>query len=121
MGATGLAADPTEYRSRLGDQEDAQLDAWAAELLRDMVIRRGIVPVLDRFRASARLSEAEFEQVFSFGGGPPAVIGRDADGNQIVPATTLYALVPGLRARYPDARDRLVDYLVDNFHDFVFA
>ena len=35
MGATGLAADPTEYRSRLGDQEDAQLDAWAAELLRD--------------------------------------------------------------------------------------
>ena len=121
MGATGLAADPTEYRSRLGDQEDAQLDTWAAELLRDMVIRRGIVPVLDRFRASTRLSEPDFEQVFASGGGPPAVIGRDADGHQIVPATTLFALIPGLRTRYPDARDRIVDYLVDNFHDLVFA
>ena len=121
MGATGLAADPTEYRTRLEQQDDAQLDAWASELLRDMVIRRGIVRVLDRFRSTTRLSEDEFEQVFASGGGPPAMAGRDAEGHQIVPATTLHALIPGLRARYSDARQRIIDYLVDEFHEFVYA
>ena len=39
MGATGLAANPTEYRDRLGEQSDEQLDAWTAELLRDVAKR----------------------------------------------------------------------------------
>ncbi len=121
MGATGLAADPKEYRSRLAEQEDAQLDAWAQELMRDMAIRRGVVRVVADFRRATKLSELEFERVFASGGGPPAMIGRDADGRLIVPAVTLYALVPGLRARVPDARDRVIEYLVENFHDFVYA
>lgn len=121
MGATGLAADPKEYRSRLAEQEDAQLDAWAQELMRDMAIRRGVVRVVADFRKATKLSELEFERVFASGGGPPAMIGRDADGRLIVPAVTLYALVPGLRARVPDARDRVIEYLVENFHDFVYA
>jgi hypothetical protein len=121
VGATGLAADPKEYRSRLAEQEDAQLDAWAQELMRDMAIRRGVVRVVADFRKATKLSELEFERVFASGGGPPAMIGRDADGRLIVPAVTLYALVPGLRARVPDARDRVIEYLVENFHDFVYA
>lgn len=121
MGATGLAADPKEYRSRLAEQEDTQLDAWAQELMRDMAIRRGVVRVVADFRKATKLSELEFERVFASGGGPPAVIGRDADGRLVVPAITLYALVPGLRARVPDARDRVIEYLVENFHDFVYA
>ena len=32
MGATGLAADPGEYRTRLREQSDGQIDAWAQEL-----------------------------------------------------------------------------------------
>ena len=57
MGATGLSTDANEYRSRLEGQEDTQIDAWVSELMRDVVIRRGIVKVVDDFRRSARLSE----------------------------------------------------------------
>ncbi len=121
MGATGLSADPKEYRARLTDQPDAQVDAWAQELLRDMVIRRGIVRVVDDFRTVTRLTPGEFEQVFVSGGGPQASIGKDSQGRTLVPAITLWALVPGLRARKADARDRIVDYLVENFHDFVYV
>ena len=48
MGATGLSADPKEYRTRLADQSDDQIDAWAAELMRDVAIRRGVVKVVER-------------------------------------------------------------------------
>ena len=51
----GLSADPKEYRSRLADQSDEQIDAWAAELMRDVVIRRGVGRVIDDFRSSADL------------------------------------------------------------------
>jgi len=121
VGATGLSADPTEYRARLADQGDDQIDAWAAELMRDVVIRRGIVKVVEDFRRATRLDERGFERVFASGGGPPAVIGRDAKGRLVVPATTLYALVPGLRAQVPDGRDRLIEYLLENFDEIVYV
>ncbi len=121
MGATGLSADPKEYRSRLVDQEDAQIDSWAAELMRDVVIRRGIVKVVADFRKATNLDERGFERVFASGGGPPASIGRDRAGNLVVPATTLFALVPGIRAQLADARDRLIAYLVANFEEIVYV
>jgi len=119
--ATGLSPDPKEYRTRLADQPDDQLDAWAQELLRDMVIRHGIVPVVDGFRGATHLSEPEFERVFASGGGPPASVGRDAGGQLIVPAITLWALIPGLRTQVTDARTRIIDYLVENFDEFVYV
>ena len=121
MVATGLSADPKEYRTRLAEQTDEQIDAWVAELMRDVVIRRGIVKVVDDFRRAGRLDERGFERVFASGGGPPAVIGRDANGRLVVPTITLFALVPGIRAQVPDARDRLVEYLVENFDEIVYV
>ena len=121
MGATGLAADPKEYRSRLQDQPDEQIDAWVSELMRDMAIRRGVLKVIPDFLESARIDEQGFERVFAAGGGPPAVIGRDAEGRLMVPAITLHALVPGIRAETSDGRDRLIDYLVANFDDLVYV
>jgi hypothetical protein len=121
VGSTGLSADPKEYRVRLGEQSDAQLDAWVRELLRDVVIRRGIVKVVRDFRAATRLSEAEFERVFASGGGAPATIGRDRSGNLVVPTISLHALVPGLRSRVDDARGRLIEYLVTNFSELVYV
>lgn len=121
MGATGLSADPTEYRARLVDQPDPQIDAWAQELLRDVVKRRGIVRVVADFRHAARLSEAEFEHVFASGGGAPATAGRDAVGRLLVPTISLHALVSGLRLRAADARARLIDYLVANFDEVVYV
>jgi hypothetical protein len=121
VAVTGLSADPTEYRQRLTDQDDAQIDVWAQELLRDVAKRRGIVRVVDDFRRAARLSEAEFEHVFASGGGAPATAGRDRDGRLLVPTISLYALVPGLRSRAGDARARLIEYLVSNFDELVYV
>ena len=59
MAATGLSADPKEYRSRLADQSDDQIDAWAAELMRDVAKRRGVIRVLADLRKAAKLSEVE--------------------------------------------------------------
>jgi hypothetical protein len=117
----GLSGDRTEYRSRLGEQTDEQIDAWAAELMRDVAIRRGVLKVIADFRAASRLSEPEFERVFASGGGPPAAIGRDGQGRLMVPAITLYALVAGIRSQVADGRGRLIDYLVLNFNELVYV
>ena len=121
MGTTGLSADPEVYRERLAEQSDEQIDAWASELMRDVAIRRGVVKVVADFRSAARLDETSFERVFASGGGPPAVIGRDRDGRLVVPAITLFALVPGIRSHVADGRDRLVEYLVANFGELVYV
>jgi hypothetical protein len=121
LAATGLSADPKEYRRRLGEQPDDQLDRWAAELMRDVVKRRGIVKVVSDFRRSTQLSEAEFERVFASGGGAPSTIGRDARGNLVVPTISLFALVAGTRSQVRDSRARLIDYLVANFGELVYV
>jgi hypothetical protein len=121
VATTGLSADPKEYRKRLAEQSDDQIDAWVAELIRDIVIRRGIVKVVEDFRRATGLDESGFERVFASGGGPPAVVGRDRTGHLVVPAITLFALVPGLRSQVPDGRARLIEYLVDNFGELVYV
>jgi hypothetical protein len=121
VGATGLSADPNEYRTRLTEQPDSQIDTWASELMRDVAKRRGIVRVVDDFRRAAKLDEQEFERVFASGGGPPATVGHDASGHLIVPAVALWALVPGIRSQVADGRDRLVEYLVANFDELVYV
>jgi len=121
VGATGLSADATEYRARLAEQSDAQIDTWAAEMMRDVAIRRGVIRVVEEFRLAARLTEQEFERVFASGGGPPATVGHDAQGRLMVPAVALWALVPGIRSQVPDGRDRLIEYLVASFDELVYV
>ena len=121
MATTGLSAQPNEYRDRLGEQSDEQLDAWAAELMRDVAIRRGVRKVVADFRQAAELDEPGFERVFASGGGPPSVVGRDDTGALMVPAITLFVLVGGIRAVVPDARQRLIEYLVANFNELVYV
>lgn len=121
MATTGLSGDPTEYKARLAEQSDAQIDAWAAELMRDVAIRRGVIKVVEDFRRTAGLDERAFERVFSSGGGPPAVVGRDAAGRLMVPAITLHALVPGIRSQVGDGRARLIAYLVANFGEIIYV
>ena len=121
MGATGLATNEEEYRSRLGEQSDEQLDAWATEAMRDISIRRGVLTVLRDLRAASGLDDRALEKVFAAGGGPPAVVGHDGEGRLMVPAVTLHCLVKGLRAVSPDARAVIVSYLVANFHELVYA
>ncbi len=121
MGATGLAANPKEYRARLGEQDDAQLDSWASELMRDIARRRGVLRVLKDFKKAARVDDRELERIYAAGGGAPATFGHDADGRPIVPAVMLWALIPGIRRETADGRDRIVEYLVENFEDLVYV
>jgi hypothetical protein len=121
VAATGLSADPEEYRTRLAEQSDEQIDTWAAELMRDVAKRRGVIRVLSDLRTAARLSESDIERVFASGNGPMASVGRDAQGRQMIPAVALYPLVPGIRAETGDGRQRLIDYLVENFHELVYV
>jgi hypothetical protein len=121
MGATALATDPVEYRRRLLEQPDEQIDAWATEAMRDISIRRGVLAVLEHLRQVTGLADRELEKVFAAGGGPPAVVGRDAEGRLMVPAITLHCFVKGLRATVADARGQLVEYLVANFEELVYA
>ena len=121
MAATGLSADPKEYRRRLGEQTDAQIDSWAAEMMRDVAKRRGVIRVLTDLRKAAKLSETDIERVFASGNGPTAAVGRDAQGRQMIPAIALHALVPGIRAQAKDGRERLIDYLVENFDELVYV
>jgi hypothetical protein len=121
LAATGLSATPEEYRTRLDEQTDDQIDAWAAELMRDVAIRRGVRKVIADFRSTAGITEPEFERVFASGGGPPATLGRDGTGGLMVPAVALWALVPGIRRQVGDARRRLIDYLVANFDELVYV
>ena len=121
MGATGLAANPTEYRSRLREQTDEQIDAWSAELMRDIAIRLGVVRVVSGFKRTAHLDDRAFARVYARGGGAPATLGRDAEGRVMVPAIALHGLVAGLRAESPDARKLLIEYLVANFGEIVYV
>ena len=120
MSATGLSADPAEYQRRLQEQSDEQIDAWATELLRDLSIRQGVIPVLDHFRHATHLDDAAIRQVFTAGGGAPSTIGQTADGRLMLPAVSLRFLVSGLRRSAPDARDRLIAYLVGSFEELVY-
>jgi hypothetical protein len=119
--STGLSPDPKQYRARLAEQSDEQIDLWAQEMMRDVAKRRGVLRVLEDLRHAAHLSDGDIERAFASGGGPPAVIGRDAQGRQMMPAITLYALVPGIRAEAADGRQRLIDYLVENFDELVYV
>lgn len=121
MGATGLSPDPKEYRRRLTEQSDDQIDAWAAELMRDVAIRRGVIRVVEDFRRATGVDERGFERLFASGGGAPALVGRDAAGRLMIPAITLHNLVPGVRAELHDGRERLIDYLVSSFHELVYV
>jgi hypothetical protein len=121
VGATGLSANPTEYRARLREQPDQQLDAWAAELMRDVAKRRGVIKVVSDVQRVARLDEKGFRRVFARGGGAPQTVGRDAEGHLMVPAISLHFLVAGLRAEAPDARERLIAYLVASFDEIVYV
>lgn len=121
MGATALATTPAEYRARLLEQPDEQLDAWAAEAMRDISIRRGVLAVLHDLRAASGLDDRELEKAFTAGGGPAAVVGRDSAGRLMVPAVALHCFVKGFRVVVPDPRQKLVDYLVENFEELVYA
>ena len=120
MTATGLSANPQEYRQRLDEQPDAQVDAWAAELMRDVSIRRGVREVLHGLRRAMGTDDNGLRRLYAAGGGPAAAVGSTERGEMMVPAISLYYFVSGAHAVLPDARSRLIEFLVANFEEIVY-
>ena len=120
MTATGLSANPKEYRQRLDAEPDERIDAWAAELMRDMSIRPGVRQVMAELRKTLATNDDGLRRIFAAGGGPAAAFGKTADGEAMVPAISLRYFVPGIRAVMKDARARLIDFLVASFHEIVY-
>jgi hypothetical protein len=118
--ATGLSTSPAEYRQRLEQQSDEQIDAWAVELMRDVSISHGVRRVLEDIRAALGVDDRGLQQLFARGGGPVASVGRTDEGQLMVPAIALHYLVDGARRVLPDARDRLIVYLVKNFGELIY-
>jgi len=120
MTATGLSANPQEYRQRLDEQPDERIDAWMAELMRDVSIRRGVLRVLAGLRRSMGTDDDGLRRLYAAGGGPAAAVGRTEEGEMMVPAISLFYFVSGARAVLPDARSRLIEYLATNFEEIVY-
>lgn len=120
MTATGLSATPQEYRERLDEQPDKQIDAWAAELMRDTSIRIGVRRVLADLRRALGVDDNGLRRLYAAGGGPVAAMGTTDAGEMMVPAISLHYFVSGARTVIPDARSRLIEYLATNFEEIVY-
>jgi hypothetical protein len=118
--ATGLSATPQEYRDRLNDQPDQQIDAWVSELLRDISIYQGVRPAIAGLKKALSADDSAMKRIYAAGGGPAAALGKTEQGELMVPAISLYYFVSGTRALMRDARDRLIDFLVANFHTITY-
>jgi hypothetical protein len=115
--ASGLSADPKQYRTRLGSSPTTSstpgrgaLATWSSgeDRAGDASTSFGDPAVRAWFRTGVRFG---VERRRPWG---------DHDGNPTAPAVYLWAVVPA-GAQVPDARDRIVEYLVENFHDFVYV
>ena len=102
------------YRDMVEEQPDEQIDHWAADLFVDFAKRRGVGTAIAAFCRAARLDERGFQRVFLVGGGPDHVVGIDTGGALAAPIFELPKAIDGLRKIDPQARDRLIDFLVDH-------
>lgn len=106
--------DEKGYRDMVSAQEDRQIDAWAADLFMDFAKRLGVGQAIAAFSAAAGLDERGFQRAFLVGGGPDRVVGIDTAGSLAAPIFELPKAVAGLRRIDPEARQKLIDFLVSH-------
>jgi hypothetical protein len=106
--------DERQYREMVSAQSDDQIDTWAADLFIDFAKRLGVGRAIAAFSTAAGLDRSGFQRAFLVGGGPDRVTGIDTAGDLAAPIFELPKAIAGLRRIDPKARDRLVEFLVDN-------
>ena len=104
--------DEGDYREMLSAQDDAQVDTWAADLFIDFAKRLGVGRAIAAFCEATRLDQRGFQRAFLVGGGPDHVVGIDTAGALAAPIFELPKAIAGVRRLDPDARARLIDFLV---------
>ncbi|HEX2140993.1 MAG TPA: hypothetical protein VHK28_01790 [Candidatus Limnocylindria bacterium] len=102
------------YREMVAAQSDEQVDRWAADLFIDFAKRMGVGTAIASFNRIAGLDSRGFQRAFMVGGGPDHVIGIDTAGSLAAPIFELPRAIQGLRRIDPEARKKLVDFLVAN-------
>ena len=103
-----------KYREMVEAQTDEQIDRWAADLFIDFAKRIGVGSAIAAFCRAAGLDEKGFQRVFLVGGGPDHVVGIDTAGALAAPIFELPKAIAGLRRIEPDARKKLISFLVDH-------
>ena len=104
--------DEKSYRAMVSDQSDEQIDRWAADLFVDFAKRMGVGTAIAAFCAAAGLDQRGFQRAFLVGGGPDHVLGIDTAGQLAAPIFELPKAVVGLRNTDPEARQKLIKFLV---------
>jgi hypothetical protein len=104
--------DEKAYRDMVEAQDDRQIDTWAADLFIDFAKRIGVGTAIAAFSTAAGLDARGFQRAFLVGGGPDHVVGIDTAGSLAAPIFELPKAVAGLRRVDPDARAKLIDFLV---------
>jgi len=110
-----MASTQTEeksYRAMVSAQPDEQIDYWAADLFVDFAKRIGVGTAIAAFCAATGLDQRGFQRAFLVGGGPDHVIGIDTAGQLAGPIFELPKAVAGVRKIDPQARQKLIDFLV---------
>ena len=100
------------YREMVVAQDDTQIDTWAADLFIDFAKRMGVGTAIAAFCRATGLDARGFQRAFLVGGGPDHVVGIDTAGSLAAPIFELPKAIAGLRRIDPDARAKLVDFLV---------
>ena len=106
------AIEERGYRTMVEAQNDQQVDTWAADLFIDFAKRLGVGTAIAAFCDVTGLDAAGFQRAFLVGGGPDHVVGIDTAGALAAPIFELPRAIAGLRRTDPDARQKLIEFLV---------
>lgn len=106
------ATQERSYRTMVEAQNDQQIDTWAADLFIDFAKRKGVGMAIAAFCAVTGLDAKGFQRAFLVGGGPDRVVGIDTAGALAAPIFELPRAIAGLRRIDPEARRKLVAFLV---------
>ena len=104
--------EETGYREMVVAQDDSQIDTWAADLFIDFAKRMGVGTAIEAFCRATGLDARGFQRAFVVGGGPDHVVGIDTAGSLAAPIFELPKAIAGLRRIDPEARAKLIDFLV---------
>jgi hypothetical protein len=104
--------EETPYREMVAAQSDEQIDTWAADLFIDFAKRLGVGNAIRAFSRATAIDERGFQRAFLVGGGPDHVVGIDTAGSLSAPIFELPKAIAGLRRIDPDARGKLIEFLV---------
>ena len=106
------AIEERSYREMVEAQGDRQIDTWAADLFIDFAKRMGVGTAIAAFCSVSDLDAKGFQRAFLVGGGPDHVVGIDTAGSLAAPIFELPRAIAGLRKTDPEARRKLVAFLV---------